>query len=187
MAYVSYPCSFCNTKLTADSLEMKDPAHIKKQLNKLLDSQRFGVLSTHHLGQPYASLVAFRATEDLRHLFFATTRSTREASSSNIPVISLSSTRKYANLVASARAALLVDSRTNQDSDISNAIATTATGKTEELEGEEKEYQLRLYLKKHPQLREFATSPTCALLRIKVDTYYFVNRFQEVFELHITE
>ena len=150
---------------------MKDPAHIKKQLNKLLDSQRFGVLSTHHLGQPYASLVAFRATEDLRHLFFATTRSTR----------------KYANLVASARAALLVDSRTNQDSDISNAIATTATGKTEELEAEEKEFQLRLYLQKHPQLREFATSPTCALLRIKVDTYYFVNRFQEVFELHITE
>ena len=149
---------------------MKDPAQIKKRLNELFDSQRFGVLATHHLGEPYASLVAFRASEDLKHLYFATTRSTR----------------KYANLVANARAALLVDSRTNQDSDISNAIATTATGKTEEVNAEEREHLLNLYLQKHPQLHEFATSPTCALLRIKVDTYYFVNRFQEVFELHIT-
>jgi nitroimidazol reductase NimA-like FMN-containing flavoprotein (pyridoxamine 5'-phosphate oxidase superfamily) len=151
--------------------EMKDPVQIKKQLNELLDSQRFGVLSTHHRGQPYASLIAFYATEDLKHIYFATTRSTR----------------KYANLVANARAALLVDSRTNQDLDISNAVAATATGKTEEVEAEEKENLLKLYLRKHPQLKEFATSPTCALLRIKVDTYYFVNRFQEVFELHITE
>jgi nitroimidazol reductase NimA-like FMN-containing flavoprotein (pyridoxamine 5'-phosphate oxidase superfamily) len=149
---------------------MRDPAQIKKKLYELFESQRFGVLSTHHLGQPYASLVAFRASEDLKHLFFATTRSTR----------------KYANLVANASAALLVDNRTNQDSDISNAVATTATGKSEEVDSKEKEYLLKLYLQKHPQLREFATSPTCALLRINVDTYYFVNRFQEVFELHIT-
>jgi nitroimidazol reductase NimA-like FMN-containing flavoprotein (pyridoxamine 5'-phosphate oxidase superfamily) len=150
---------------------MKDPAPIKKQLNELLDSQRFGVLATHHRGQPYASLVAFRATEDLKHMFFATTRSTR----------------KYANLVANAGAAMLVDSRTNQDSDIANAIAATATGKTEEVGPAEKEHLLKLYLEKHPHLRDFATSPTCALVRMKVDTYYFVNRFQEVFELHITE
>ncbi len=150
---------------------MKDREQIKKRLNELLDSQKFGVLCTHHLGQPYASLVAFHATKDLRQLLFATTRSTR----------------KYANLVANARAAMLVDSRTNRDSDISNAIATTATGKTEEVGPHEKEHWLDPYLQKHPQLQDFATSPTCALVRIKVDTYYFVNRFQEVFELHITE
>ena len=153
-----------------DKSKMKDPSQIKRKLQELLASQRFGVLSTHHRGQPYASLVAFRASDDLKHIFFATTRSTR----------------KYANLVANARAALLVDSRTNQDSDISNAIATTATGKTEEVKAEEREHLLNLYLQKHPQLHGFATSPTCALLRIEVDTYYFVNRFQEVFELHIT-
>jgi nitroimidazol reductase NimA-like FMN-containing flavoprotein (pyridoxamine 5'-phosphate oxidase superfamily) len=149
---------------------MKDSAQIKKGLNELFETQRFGVLSTHHQGQPYASLVAFRAGGDLKYLYFVTSRSTR----------------KYANLAANARAALLVDNRTNQDSDISNAVATTATGKTEEVDSGEKEHLLSLYLQKHPQLQEFATSPTCALLRINVETYYFVNRFQEVFELHIT-
>lgn len=162
--------SGCFCAMSVVESEMKDPVQIKKRLNELLDSQKFGVLSTHHQGQPYASLVAFWATEDLKDLYFATTRSTR----------------KYANLVANARAALLVDSRTNQDLDISNAIAATATGKTEEVEADEKKNLLKLYLQKHPQLREFATSPTCALLRIRVDTYYFVTRFQEVFELHIS-
>ena len=127
------------------------------------------MLATHHLGQPYASLVAFRATEDLSQLLFATTRSTR----------------KYANLAANGRAAMLVDSRTNQDSDIANAVAATATGSTEEVGPEEKAHLLKLYLQKHSHLRDFVTAPTCALVRINVNTYYLVNRFQEVFELHI--
>ena len=150
---------------------MKKSAHIKQQLERLLESQNFAVLATHNLAQPYASLVAFVACPDLKQVLFATTRSTR----------------KYANLSADNRAAMLVDSRTNQDSDISQAVAVTATGRTDEVLPEEKEHLLQLYLKKHPHLKEFVHSPTCALLRLKVDTYYFVNRFQEVFELHINE
>jgi hypothetical protein len=48
--------------------------------------------------QPYASLMAFAATDDLKRLLFATERNTR----------------KYANLVSNPRAALLVDNRSNQ-------------------------------------------------------------------------
>jgi hypothetical protein len=43
----------------------------------------------------------------------------------------------------------------------------------------------KLYLSKHPYLKEFVSSPTCALLRMDVETYYVVHQFQNVMELHI--
>jgi len=103
-----------------------------------------------------------------REVLFATTRSTR----------------KYENITADARVALLIDNRSNQDSDIHEATAVTATGRADEIEGADKERFLRLYLERHPYLQDFVNSPTCALLRVRVETYYLVNRFQEVTELH---
>jgi hypothetical protein len=64
-------------------------------------------------------------------------------------------------------------------------MAVTAIGKAEEVDPNEKELYLQLFLEKHPHLKEFVSAPSCALLRIKIDTYYLVNRFQRVFELHI--
>ena len=45
---------------------------------------------------------------------------------------------------------------------------------------------LQLYLARHPHLEEFVTSPSCALLRVSVASYYLVSHFQEVMELHLT-
>ena len=147
----------------------RDTTQLRTLLKELFASQPLAVLATEDAGQPYASLVAFAATEDLEYLLFATTRSTR----------------KYANLLAESRVALLVDNRSNQDSDFHNAVAVTATGRAEEVEAHEKDTLLGLYLAKHPHLSEFVTSPTCALLKVTVDTYYTVRRFQNVMELHI--
>jgi phosphate:Na+ symporter len=44
---------------------------------------------------------------------------------------------------------------------------------------------LTVYLAKHPMLKDFVQSPSCALLQIRVETYYLVRRFQNVMELHI--
>ena len=140
----------------------------RERLRALLESQRLAVLATHREGQPYGSLVSFVATEDMKQVLFATTRSTR----------------KYENLTADARVALLIDNRSNQDSDIHEATAVTATGRADEIDGADKERFLRLYLERHPYLQDFVNSPTCALLRVRVETYYLVNRFQEVTELH---
>ena len=52
--------------------------------------------------------------------------------------------------------------------------------------GIEKEKVLDHYLAKHPELKDFVLSPSCALLKITVNTYYVVNRFQNVLELHMT-
>jgi nitroimidazol reductase NimA-like FMN-containing flavoprotein (pyridoxamine 5'-phosphate oxidase superfamily) len=147
---------------------MKPDDRRRQSLKDLLDSQKLAVLGTHREGQPYGSLVSFAATEDLKQLLFATTRSTR----------------KYENLTADARVSMLIDNRSNRDADIHEATAVTATGRADELEGTEKERFLRLYLAKHPYLQDFVNAPTCALLRVRVETYYLVNRFQEVTELH---
>ena len=150
---------------------MEKTDQLKRRLAELFNSQKLAVLSTHNAGQPYASLVTFVTTEDLRHLLFATTRSTR----------------KYANIKSDARVAMLVDNRSNRDSDISNAIAVTATGTTEEVDEKNRDPFLSIYLAKHPHLKDFVNSPSCALIRIRIDTYYLVSKFQRVFELHVAE
>lgn len=148
---------------------MKESSHLRKMLSELFSSQPLAVLATQGDGQPYTSLVAFAATEDLRHILFATTRSTR----------------KYANLSGESRVSMLVDNRSNKDSDFHKAIAVTATGWAEEVSEEERDHLVSLYLRKHPHLEEFVTSPTCALLKVRVRTYYTVTRFQNVMELHM--
>ena len=139
------------------------------KLRRLFDTQRLGVLSTHNRGQPYASLVAFAATDNLRQLIFATPRATR----------------KFSNMTADPRAALLVDSRSNRDADIHEAMAATACGGVEEVPEKERAAYLERYLSKHPHLKDFVLAPSCALFRIRVNTYYLVQQFQKVFELHI--
>jgi len=150
---------------------MEEAARLKHTVGDLLKGQNLAVLSTHHKGQPYASLVVFAATEDLKQILFATTRATR----------------KYENIVQDPRVALLVDSRTNLNSDIHGAIAVTVTGRAEEVKEKDKEAFLKIYLARHPHLKDFVRSPTCALLRVKVETYYMVSKFQKVIELHLSK
>lgn len=149
---------------------MNQSDRLRATISQLLASQNLAVLSTHHEGQPYASLVAFAAAEELKQIVFATARTTR----------------KFSNLQADPRVAVLIDSRTNQPCDFHQAIAVTATGRAEELSGAEKARLAALFLVKHPHLEDFLRAPTCALIRIRVQCYYLVSRFQHVMELHLT-
>jgi hypothetical protein len=87
--------------------------------------------------------------------------------------------------MADSRVAVLVDNRQNDPADFSAAAALTALGKAWQLQGVERQQFLQVYLGKHPYLEEFVTSPTGALLRIKVDKYIVVTRFQKVREFQI--
>ena len=148
---------------------MQDTQEMLALIRDLLESQKLAVLSTQNHGQPYCNLIAIAATDDLKYLLFATTRATR----------------KYANLMADSRVAVLVDNRRNDPADFTEAAALTALGKAWELQGVERQQFLKVYLAKHPYLEEFAAAPTCALLRIRVDTYIVVTRFQEVREIQM--
>jgi len=127
------------------------------------------VLATHHDGEPYTSLVGFAVTQDLKHILFATGRTTR----------------KRANLVGDARASMLVDNRTNRPADFTEASAATAVGVVEEVSDEGRLEFDRIFLAKHPHLESFVHSPSCVRLRLEVSVYMVVTRFQHVIELHI--
>ena len=146
---------------------MAELSRVKEQLRGLLESQGVAVLATHAEGGPYTSLVAFVSSHDLKRIYFVTSRSTR----------------KYANIKSDPRVAMLVDNRSNDPADFREATAVTAVGKAEEISGDEKAAVLNRYLAKHRHLKDFVSSPSCALLKIRVQTYYRVTRFQEVVEL----
>jgi nitroimidazol reductase NimA-like FMN-containing flavoprotein (pyridoxamine 5'-phosphate oxidase superfamily) len=140
---------------------------LRATLRDLLMSQRLAVLATQVDKHPYTSLVAFAATEDLRLLVFATDRATH----------------KFANLSANPGVAMLVDDRSHREADLSEATAVTATGCAEEAQGEEKNRLMALLLGRHPSLKPFLNSSGCALVKVTVDAYLVVTRFQEVMEL----
>ena len=138
-------------------------------LRELLTSQPLAVLSTQDRGRPHASLVAFTVTGDLREILFATPRASR----------------KYAYLASDNRAALLVDNRTNTPADFHQATAATAKGPVEEVPHKEKDRFLGPYLARHPHLAEFVRAPSCALMRLRVESYSIVRRFQEVVDIPV--
>jgi len=150
---------------------MTVPSHPKKLISDLLSSQALAVLATEKDGWPYASLVAFASSSDLKFLVFATSRSTR----------------KFANLMSSPQAALLVDNRSNHISDFRDGVAVTACGKVCEVGEEEREAMAGIYLRKHPHLAWFLQSPNLALLKLRVSSYTLVTKFQCVVEMYVDD
>lgn len=148
---------------------MKKDLSLRKFLKDLFKTQRLAVLATLDGRQPYGNLVAFTATRDLKYLLFATFRATR----------------KYSNISRNPRVAMVIDDRLNRETDFRKATAVTAVGTVREIEEKEKPRYQRLYLLKHPYLKEFLLSPNCALLKMEVETYYIVSRFQNVLKLQL--
>jgi len=141
----------------------------RQRLKELFNTQNLAALSTHRDGQPYASLVAFHAADDLKHIYFVTP----------------TTTRKFANLSADNRVAVLVNSSTNQAADFHRAISVTAVGQAEVVDRSDSQTIMVQYLARHPHLEEFVRSPSCALVQVSVSSYYMVKNFQNVTELHL--
>jgi hypothetical protein len=145
---------------------MNGSSNLRQTLKDVLTTQRFCVLATQGQGQPYGSLVAFAETDDLRQMVFATSRETR----------------KFANLLSEPRVALVIDSRSNSDTDLKDAVAITALGPAHEATGHERERLAGVYLGKHPTLAGFIGSPEAAICSVAVEEY-IVARFREVTRL----
>lgn len=96
-----------------DTDELGEVSTLRNRIRALFSSQLLCVLSTYNQGQPYTNLVAFAETPDLKSLIFATNRNTN----------------KYRNAMLNSDVAVLIDSRTNTDSDFHDALAVTAMGK----------------------------------------------------------
>jgi len=146
---------------------MEEMENLRNRLDAMLRSQRLAVLSTTGAGgAPYGNLVSF-APLGAGRLLFATTRETR----------------KYENLRADARVALLVDNRRGVEADFHEALAATALGRAVELTGKDREEGIAVYITKFPFLEEFVRAPSCALFRVEVERWIVVTRFQNVIEV----
>jgi heme iron utilization protein len=148
---------------------LEDELQLKKLLKELFKSQLFAALATQQLTRPYSNLIAFAVTPDLKEILFITRRETH----------------KYANPLSNNGVSILIDNRTNNNTDLRNAIAVTAVGAAEEVKGNQKESLLQLYLVKHHDLEKFAHSSEAALFKVKVKKYFIVRNFQDVMELKV--
>ena len=152
-----------------DRRRLEESPELRRVLNDLMTTQNFGVLCTQMQGQPYGSLMCFATSDDLVRVWFATERNTR----------------KFQHMHADNRVAFLVENTGNEPSDTFEAVVATGTGRVGELDGAEKSAALEWYLVKNPQLKEFVSSPSCALLQLTVEVYQVVRRFQEAVEVQV--
>ena len=143
----------------------------KALLRDLFGRQTLAVLATQASHGPYTTLVGFVASEDLTSIYFVTGRSTR----------------KYAALKAHPGVSMLIDSRTNRAADFRDAAAITALGDAQDIDKEKNADIVARYLEKHPHLEDFIKSPTCALIRVEVERYIVVTRFQKVMTLDLRQ
>jgi heme iron utilization protein len=140
---------------------------IVEGIRSLCEEQSFAVLSTQGMGQPYASLIGFAISEDLRHVVFMTPRQTR----------------KYSLIEGDRKVSLLVDNRSHQPDSLNQISAVTITGNATIIsDKDEMEKWSILFLEKHPYLTSFVKSSSTAMVLVEVSRYFYVRRFQEVFE-----
>jgi len=141
----------------------------RKTIKDLLTEQKLGILATLGPGYPYQNIVAIATSGDLKNIPFATRRSTS----------------KYRNLKSRKRVAIFIDDRSNRETDFQQATGITALGSALELRGPDRERSAKLFLRKHPSLREFLSAPDCALFAIRVRSYHVVLHFQDFFEVRM--
>lgn len=149
---------------------MKDNDVIKKEIKKLIFEQKIAILSTCNEGFPYANIIAFSCSDNLKEIIFVTPRATT----------------KFSNLLSNPQAAILIDNRSNIDIDFYNTIAVTAIGKTDFIHtADDKEKYSSDYTLKYPNLKDFINSPDSAIVRLRVQRYIMVSNFQNVSVIEI--
>jgi uncharacterized pyridoxamine 5'-phosphate oxidase family protein len=123
-------------------------------LKEVIGTQYFAVLNSLGDGLPYSNLVSFAISEDLRSLVFVTDRNTR----------------KYRNIQENENISLLIDNRTNQPSDVSQAIAIAVIGSARE-ETENRSSLQTVFLTRHPHLQQFVSNSNNAMILVTVSEY----------------
>ena len=142
---------------------------IKALLADLFRIQNFAVLATVCGDEPYTNIVAFTASDDLKYIVFATPRNTK----------------KYSNITMNSNVSLFIDNRSNSDSDVFDAVGVTVKGRGEPVSAGMISSMAAKYRREHPALSSFSESPESSFVRISVEEYCVVQRFQDVLVLPV--
>ncbi len=144
-----------------------DAAGLKEEIQHILSSESFAVLSTQGEGQAHSSLISFSSFDDLRKLVFSTP----------------TQTRKYELISRSAQVSILVDTRCQSQGSINHIKAVTISGRARIIASgpESQEYE-EILLSDYPNLESFIKAPTSSVIVVDVHHYHYVRSFQEVLE-----
>jgi len=86
-------------------------------------------------------------------------------------------------MIGNNRVSMVIDNRENSSADYLGAEAFTIFGRAREVR--QKQARTRyssLLLRKHPDLAEFVSAPTTALILVKIDRCLHIERFQTITE-----
>ena len=140
---------------------------VEAEIRMLCLEQPFAVLATQGEGQPYASLISFAMSSDLKHLVFSTP----------------SQTRKFDLILKNKKVSILVDNRSQQPESINLISGITITGRARALtEPAEVEPWSEMLIKKHSYLHKFVKSPSSSLILVDTIRFFYVRRFQDVYQ-----
>ena len=145
-----------------------EQTNLKKVIKNLLENSPYGVLATQYKSQPYASLLAYAFTGDLRNIIFVTPQTTR----------------KYKLLNNCKQVAFQVDNRSSNPTNLMSIESLTVTGQAHQIKFGSSDYKkfCKLLIKRHSYLKDFTESPSCSIFSVSVVRYFHVIRFQEVSE-----
>lgn len=142
---------------------------IADAIRQLLVREQFAALSTAKENKPYINLVAFTGTDDLTSIIFCTPQETR----------------KYDNLDHNPNVALLVENSRNQAVDLTQAMALTIIGRAALTTAITEPESAKLFLDKHPHMKQFVYDSSTALVRVRVEKYLLVQNFQDTYHYSV--
>jgi len=138
---------------------------VSARLGVLNKTRKHAVLATASGGAPYASLISYACTPDMRGVIFATPKATT----------------KYKNLMKNKQVSLLIDTRMNTEKDYLGAESLTILGIAKTVRSSAKKAELAgIFIRKHPRLEQFVLSQKTALIFVEIVRCIHVTRFQSV-------
>jgi nitroimidazol reductase NimA-like FMN-containing flavoprotein (pyridoxamine 5'-phosphate oxidase superfamily) len=158
-------------KKTIQITTSKGSVSVPDRMKYLNETERHAVLATVFQGKPYSSIVAFALTKDMKGALFATPKDTR----------------KYKNLLKNKHVAFLIDNRKNTDRAYAGSESVTILGTAQTVRrGKRWQELFRIFVRKHPALKEFVKARSTALILIKATRCVHVSHFQVISEWKVT-
>jgi hypothetical protein len=92
----------------------------------------------------------------------------------------------FSNLAHNPRVAMLINNCRNQPSGGDNAVSVTAVGNASEVVDFSRQDLGALFVQKHPHLKVFLRAEDTALVRVRVERYIMVRKFQDIYTYEVS-
>lgn len=142
---------------------------MRSDIQKMISENKVCVMATVSDGAPHCSLMSYATNNDCCEIYMAT----------------LKDTKKYRNLMANPSVSLLIDTRDAGPKGKTRAL--TVTGVVQTIRDDQKLAEIRkTLLKKHPDLKDFFSSPDTQIVVIKATALQLLNNVTDSYFEQLT-